>query len=215
MIYSKLHSKDTNEDPKTSSIIGSILLLPDQIIYNIFNKACSPVTMPLNNNMITGFEFWPHWEDDSYNANYVEPDVIIHCDYRDILIEAKYSDTSGQYSEQWKKEITAYHKLYGTTKGLSFIALGGNDNYDFEEIDGIPIMKCSWTSLLMAVLSTRSQFETISFKDEHLSQTLRILKHIEKAFEAHGVYTVTPLCAECLIKHQVNTLNNKYLTFIR
>lgn len=193
MIFSTLHSKDTNEDPKTSSIIGGLLLLPDQIFYKIVNRACAPNILPINNGSIFSFEFWPHWYDGTYNANFVEPDVIIHCEFRDIIIEAKYSETSGQYREQWVKEIGAYRKRYGCKKEVSFIALGGNENYDSEEVDGVKVLKCSWTSLLMAVSSIKSQFEKISYSDEHVTQTIRILKYIEKSFEAHQVYSLSTL----------------------
>lgn len=213
MIYSTLHSKDTNEDPKTSSIIGELLLLPDLIVYKIFNRACSPNVMPLNNGLITSFDFWPHWFDDSYNSIFVEPDVVIHCEFRDIIIEAKYGETSGQYREQWQKEICAYRKIYGRGKEISFIALGGNDNYKAEEIEGVSILKCSWTSLLMAVLSIRTQLEKLSFHDEHSSQTVRILKHLEKSFEAHGVYSLTPLDAKLLSKYHSVPLDSHSLLF--
>ena len=193
MIFSTLHSKDTNEDPKTSSIIGGLLLLPDQIFYKVVNRACANI-LPLNNGSILSFEFWPHWPaDNTSNTNFVEPDVVIHCEYRDMIIEAKYSETNGQYREQWKNEIIAYKNLYGNKKEVSFIALGGNENYDPEEVDGVKVLKCSWTSLLMAVNSIKSQFEKISYSDEHVTQTLRILKYIEKSFEAHHVYSLSPL----------------------
>lgn len=200
MIFSTLHSKDTNEDPKTSSIIGGLLLLPDQIFYKIVNRACAPNTLPVNNGSILSFEFWPHWYDDTYNANFVEPDVIIHCEYRDIIIEAKYSETSGQYRDQWVKEIVAYKKLYGNKKEVSFIALGGNENYDTEEVEDVTVLKCSWTALLMAAISIKSQFERISYSDEHVAQTIRILKYIEKSFEAHKVYSLSTLDHKALAR---------------
>ena len=201
MIFSTLHSKYTNEDPKTYSIIGGLLLLPDQIFYKVVNRACAPNILPANNGSILGYEFWPQWYDDTYNANFVEPDVIIHCEYRDIIIEAKYSETSGQYREQWVKEIEAYKKLYDHKKEVSFLALGGNENYDYEEVDGVAILKCSWTSLLMAVSSIKSQFEKISYSDEHVAQTNRILKFIEKSFEAHQVYSLSTLDDKSLTRY--------------
>lgn len=213
MIYSTLHSKETNEDLKTSSIIGAILLLPELLIYKIFNKACTPCVLPSNNGLITSFEFWPRWYDDSFNVNYVEPDVVVHCEFRDIIIEAKYGDTKGQNREQWQKEICAYKKEYGERKEVSFIAVGGNDNYDVEEIEGITIMKCSWTSLLMTVLSIRSQLEKVSFRDEHNSQIMRILSHIEQAFEAHRVVSLTPLDAISLTTYLPSQIDTHIFQF--
>ena len=193
MIYSTLHSKDTNEDPKTSSIIGGLLLLPDQIFYKVVNRACANI-LPLNNGSILSFEFWPHLPaDNTSNTNFVEPDVVIHCEYRDIIIEAKYSETNGQYREQWKNEIIAYKNLYGNKKEVTFIALGGNENYDIEEVNGVKVLKCSWTSLLMSVISVKSQLEKISYMDEHIAQTMRIIKFIEKSFEVHQVYSLSIL----------------------
>ena len=193
MIFSTLHSKDTNEDPKTSSIIGGLLLLPDQIFYKVMNRACANI-LPLNNGSILSFEFWPHLPaDNTSNTNFVEPDVVIHCEYRDMIIEAKYSETNGQYREQWKNEIIAYKNLYGNKKEVSFIALGGNENYDPEEVNGVKVLKCSWTSLLMSVISVKSQLEKISYIDEHIAQTMRIINFIEKSFEAHQVYSLSIL----------------------
>ncbi|MDE6339018.1 MAG: hypothetical protein K2K97_04435 [Muribaculaceae bacterium] len=213
MIYSTLFSKDTYEDPKTSSIIGAILLLPDSLIFKIFNKACSPNIMPLNNGLISDFEFWPHWYDDTYNVNFVEPDVIIHCEYRDIIIEAKYGEKSGLYREQWQKEIIAYRNFYDYKKGLTLIAIGGNETYNAEKVEGVDIMKCSWTSLLMAVSSIRSQFESLSCNDEHINQILRILKFIEKSFEVHGVYNPIPLDVKPLTEFPSYSSNHSLLHF--
>ena len=77
-------------------------------------------------------------------------------------IEAKYSETSGQYREQWVKEIVAYKKQYGNKKEVSFIALGGNDNYDSEEVEGVTVLKCSWTALLNAAASCGIAKNTIT-----------------------------------------------------
>ena len=163
--------------------------------------ACSPYTMPIDNGLLTHVEFWPHWPaDNTDNDNYVEPDVILHCAYRNIIIEAKYSDFKGQYREQWKKEIIAYRNL-GDKKQICFIALGGNENYDEENIEGVIIFKCSWTSLLMAALSVKKQYEKISVQDEHISQSLRILKYIEQSFEAHGIYSLSVLDSQSLTKY--------------
>lgn len=203
MLYSTLHSKNTNEDPKTSSIVGSMLLLPDCLFFRILQRACHPTEMPRDCGLITGSEFWPLWFDDTHNARFVEPDVIIHCEHRDIIIEAKHSDTSGQYRDQWVKEIDAYQKIYGKGKDLYFIALGGNEDYSREDVDGIPILKCSWTSLLMAVMSVQSELEQISFRDEHVSQTLRILEFLKTSFAVHGVLYVSPLNASDLNNYTV------------
>lgn len=197
MFHSTLRSKNTNEDPKTSSIIGTLLLLPETLIYKIFRKACEPHNMPLNNGLIYGYKFWPHWFDDTYNSVYVEPDVIIRCEYRDILIEAKFSDNIGQQNrDQWQKEIEAYRNECEKNKELLFVALGGNSSYSYEEpVNGVTIYKCSWASLLMAAVSVRAELDTIIYRDEHISQTIRIIDLLIMAFAIHGVYSVTPFDA--------------------
>ncbi len=120
----------------------------------------------------------------------------------EIQVKDRYMklNTEGYGGMLWVKEIVAYKKLYGNKKEVSFIALGGNENYDTEEVEDVTVLKCSWTALLMAAISIKSQFERISYSDEHVAQTIRILKYIEKSFEAHKVYSLSTLDHKALAR---------------
>ena len=82
MIYSLLHKHDldiTHEDTITSTIIGTLLHLPDQLLWKILREAChTGSVLPKNPGELRAYEFWPKW--DAYgtlNTNYVEPDVFL------------------------------------------------------------------------------------------------------------------------------------------
>lgn len=193
MLYSTIKSKNTNEDPKTSSIIGALLLLPDSLMVEVLRLACEPGNMPVDIGRINGFEFWPHWYDDTYNSIYVEPDVVIYGEHKDILIEAKYSDSNGQYADQWTKEIEAYHNVFQSKKDIIFISLGGNQDYGKETIKDTVIYKCSWTSLLLAVISTRAKVYESGIDNDTINHLCRIFDHLILSFSIHGIYTCSPL----------------------
>lgn len=61
MIHSTLYNKNTNEDPKTSTIFEHILLLPDNIIWEILLESNRTFykDLPANVGFLESFEFWP------------------------------------------------------------------------------------------------------------------------------------------------------------
>ena len=40
MLHSTYHSKDTNEDPKTSSVFETMFTLPDELFWGVLRAAC-------------------------------------------------------------------------------------------------------------------------------------------------------------------------------
>lgn len=40
MIHSTYYNKDTNEDPKTSSVFETMLMLPDELFWGVLRAAC-------------------------------------------------------------------------------------------------------------------------------------------------------------------------------
>lgn len=119
MIHSTYHKKNTCEDPKTSAIFETLLMLPDDLFWDLLRGDCfENENLPPVAGPIEDYKFWPHWSPiNTTNTDYVEPDVFIRFQYLDIIIEAKYSERVGQYCEQWRNEIISYHNEYGSNRG--------------------------------------------------------------------------------------------------
>ncbi len=195
MLYSTYHNKDTYEDPKTSSVFETMLMLPDELFWCVLRKACfDNDNLPLVAGQIEDYEFWPHWDPTgTTNTNLVEPDVFIRFQSFDLIIEAKYGDRSGQYSQQWENEIIAYRNEYGYDKPVYFMAVGGNADKTSENVSLIKDVianKCTWLSLLIQVTRLREEYEGLSMIPNSQSAIIRLLNLIELAFNIHGVYNI-------------------------
>lgn len=195
MLHSTYHNKDTYEDPKTSSVFETMLMLPDELFWGVLRTACfDNDNLPLVSGQIEDYEFWPHWDPTgTNNATYVEPDVLIRFQSFDLIIEAKYSDRSGQYCDQWENEIIAYKNEYDSDKPVFFIAVGGNAEKASEQVvfvKDVIVNKCTWLSLLIQVTKLRDEYEALLMKSNNQSSVIRILNFIELAFNIHGVYNI-------------------------
>ncbi len=191
MLHSTYHNKKTNEDPKTSSVFETLLMLPDELFWNILRESCFDKTnLPETAGVIKEYKFWPHWSPiGTANANYIEPDVFIRFENFDLIIEAKYKEQEGQNPWQWKDQITAYHNEFSKEKSLCYIALGGNADKSSDKEDEVIINKCSWLSILMTVIKFR-QLYINQHSDISHSNLIRIFNLIELAFKINKVYPV-------------------------
>jgi hypothetical protein len=103
--YGKV-SVTLKEDTLTSSVFDNLLLLPDNLFWNVIKKSCYQNKLPDSINSVESYEFWPHWDPENTNkTNYVEPDMFIRFDNFDLIIEAKRWDNNQQYITQWKNEF--------------------------------------------------------------------------------------------------------------
>lgn len=195
MLHSTYHHKDTHEDPKTSSVFETLLMLLDELFWSILRSACfDNDNLPLVAGQIEDYQFWPHWDAaNTRNSTLVEPDVFIRFQSFDLIIETKYSDNSGQYSQQWENEIIAYTNEYENDKPVYFIAVGGNAEKSSETVSlsGCTIVnKCTWLSILIQITKLRDEYEVMPMMFGNLPSVLRILNLIELAFNIHGVYNI-------------------------
>lgn len=163
MIQSLFHKKNidlTQEDPTTSTIIGTLLHLPDQQLWQVLREACYVNSvLPEDPGILKAYEFWPRWNSaGTTNVNYVEPDVFLRFSTVDLILEAKRFDESGQNRAEWKRELIAYKNEYGAEgKPVFLIALGGNGSNMQNEVVRVngqarTIIKCSWVKLYDACL---------------------------------------------------------------
>ncbi len=199
MIYSTQHNKNTNEDPKTSVVFENLMLLPDNVFWGILkeaaaNKGILPEDAGL---MADNFSFWPKWnpnlEYDTGNSNYVEPDVFFRFEKIDVIVEAKYSDSQGQYREEWEREFKAYLNMFeNDKKNVVLLAVGGNPTLEQEQAIHVgnhacPIVKYSWVHLLCAVLAFEKN-ELSIIENEMQSSMKRVIRNIEVGFQNLGIY---------------------------
>lgn len=180
-----------SEDTLTSSVIGLMQYLPNEVIWKLLSQACgmkSNLTLNLGN--IISFHFWARWNAlGTSNSNFVEPDVWIETDKYDIIIEAKKHNSSvSQNKDQWKKELKALcnERLEDTNKKILFIALGGNESLynDTVEVDGqsYTIYTASWYNLLHATINYREECQD--------SRIIRVMNDLISAFTIHRIYHV-------------------------
>jgi hypothetical protein len=145
----------THEDTITSTIIGTLLHLPDKLLWKMLREAChAGSVLPKDPGELETYEFWPKWDaQGTENSNYVEPDVFLGFSDVDLIIEAKRSDEDGQYHEEWERELIGYENEYGSSNvPVILISIGGNGNNTVNEtlrINGQErtIVKCSWVGL--------------------------------------------------------------------
>ena len=199
MIYSTQHHKNTNEDPKTSVVFENLMLLPDNVFWGILKAAASNKgILPDDAGLMSDdFYFWPKWNPnakyDTGNSSFVEPDVFFRFDHIDVIVEAKYSDSGGQYRGEWEREFKAYlNEFEDDKKDVVLLAVGGNPTFEREpEIKvgkrSCPIVKYSWVSLLKAVLDYEKQ-ELSSIEDEKQSSMKRIIRNVESGFQNLGIH---------------------------
>ena len=195
MLHSTYHNKDTYEDPKTSSVFETMLMLPDDLFWGVLRTGClDNDNLPIVAGRIEGYEFWPHWDPTgTTNNTFVEPDVFIRFQSFDVIIEAKYGERSGQYSQQWENEIIAYRNEYGDDKPVYFIAVGGNAEKASEKVsiaEDVMASKCTWLSLLIEITKLREGYVGLPMVGSHVSSIIRLLNLIELAFNIHGVYNI-------------------------
>lgn len=206
------HTSDIGmEDTRTSAIIGTLLHLPDDLLWNILRSSCSfSENLPEYLGNLLSYDFWPNWDPTgTENVNKVEPDVFMRFENADVIIEAKQNDSALQYPEQWTRELRAYCNQYGTeSTKVVFIALGGNameikPNTISIDTNAFTIHKCSWFNLMQRIHSER---------DKQNSQTRRTLDDAILFFDLIGVknyrfLSMRPWMADWSIEYEGGCLN--------
>lgn len=163
------------EDAKTSSIIGTLSLLPAQQFWSIIRRACSNANeLPENATELNHIDFWPQWKLDGR----VEPDVFVRFKEFDLIIELKRNDGNQQDTDQWNREINAYRSRYmDSHKEVYLVAISGRTEKQHPHV-----FQCSWSNLLKSV-------ETECENIQGHCHVARILKTAITAFHIHHEYS--------------------------
>lgn len=138
-----------SEDSLTSAIFERLFYLSNDSFWQILLGAIPGLR--IEPCPIQVVEFWPHWSAvGTRNENFVEPDVFMRTEKFDLIVEAKKKG-AGQNEGQWRNEITSYRSTFGEHRSCFFIAIEGSEGVTSEEIEGVPVLKTSWQSLLDSV----------------------------------------------------------------
>lgn len=195
MIYSSKHHKYTNEDPKTSTIFETLMLLPDNLFWNILRNSTrnDKSNLPEDAGQLQSYYFWPKWNPtNTNNTNYVEPDVFFRFEKIDVIVEAKYGDDSGQYYEEWEREVIAYSNEFEKDKrNVILLSVGGNPDYSEEapinyNSVSCQILKYRWGDLLEQLLLIEKKLVSDSEKIKQ-QPLFRLITLIKEGFEIMGV----------------------------
>lgn len=182
-----------SEDAKTSSIIGTLSLLPAKQFWTIIRRACyNSNGLPESVTEMQHIEFWPQWK----LNDRVEPDVFVQFKELDLIIELKRNDSNQQDMNQWKREIDAYLRCEDSHKDYYLIAISGRTEKQHPHV-----FQCSWSNLLKSV---ETEYENIQ---DH-SHIGRILKTAIIAFHIHHEYSYSFLETIPIVK-----INNHYEIF--
>jgi len=184
------------EDALTSSIIGLLQYLPDEVFWQILYEA-SEQSLPEFSKAggIENISFWKRMRFRELDRKSVEPDVWIKLEKMHLIIEAKRYDGGGQYNEQWDREIKALLKHLEEEEDqpideqkIWLLALGGNTQTSELQlkVEGkeYSIVRMHWQRLLEEV--KKYTYESSSCSDAEK----RICKDIIRAFEHFGLFSL-------------------------
>lgn len=186
---------EIKEDSLTSSVIGTLLFFPVELIWTILSNACYDNSLPSNSGEILNYEFWPHWN--SVNTNnkiYVEPDVFIEFENFNIIIEAKRWDKNQQLKKQWLAQYQSYKNEYELDdkepKKVYYFALGGIRNTEKEHLsDEVFVYKIRWENLLREIENIKKSLDKSKYLLNNSNALIRIADCLISAFELHGFFT--------------------------
>lgn len=180
----------------TSSVIGLLQYLPDDLFWLVLRGSCgtSSETLPKSVGAIINVHFWERLSaEGTHNSKIVEPDVWIETDKYDIIIEAKKTDSAADNAQsfyQWYNEIVALNNYYERPeeRELIFLAIGGNDTLKDQDVsvNGYTqtIHAASWFDMLGYILHLR---ERLGQEPAAYNSTLRVLDDVVTALQYHNI----------------------------
>lgn len=183
-----------SEDSLTSSVIGLMQYLPDEVFWLLLKSSCGNFSdLNQESGKLISIEFWKKFmTNGADNSLYVEPDVFCRFENFDLIIEAKKGDAIGQYPLQWQKEIAAYleDKTDDQDKKLILIALGGNNSLKRTSVNvnhlDYEIYAASWQRLLSEI----EKYSIQLLNNSHSGAEYRILSDIILSFEKHHFFHI-------------------------
>ncbi|GFK93208.1 hypothetical protein NNJEOMEG_01039 [Fundidesulfovibrio magnetotacticus] len=180
------------EDILTATVFERLGYLPDDVFADFLDRLLG-LDHPAGT--LNEAEFWPMW---STGQRGVEPDVVLDCTERDILVEAKRRDgVPQQMAEQLARELTAGWNEGRLRPDTVLLAVGGHADEDdavwelelrdavdacLPRMDGGFELACrSWRQVFQAL-----RLSVEAAQDEG-GPLRRLLGDIAKVYDWHGV----------------------------
>jgi hypothetical protein len=189
------------EDLLTSTVFERFAYLSDKMqkdmLLHWFKAHYGDI--PTDFGELQGISYWPRFtHEHDQGSNLVEPDLIIHFDQCNIIIEVKPPAGGDQYLWQWQKEIASFLQSEdnpGTP--LYFLAIGRVEQANtkrwathllkqFEQLQGIAALK--WAVVTEHIIELTSEDGTDS-KPQLSKQDRYILLDILEGLSLYGLQT--------------------------
>lgn len=179
------------EDLLTASVFERLAYLPDDAFKEVMGDLLGKENAP---GALEAMTFWPSWyEGEGDQRSRVEPDVVLQCKERIVIVEAKrYDGCQQQYADQLVRELRAAKDKEFARPVL--LAVGGMRSNGKEEVDRLrkevyDAMNDKYEYDLVFI-SWRRLYESFSVTVRNCSENSglqRVLKDVERAYDWHGV----------------------------
>lgn len=177
------------EDLLTASVFERLAYLPDEVFKDVMKHLLGEENAP---GALEAITFWPSLYEGKEGRR-VEPDVVLECTKRVVIVEAKrYDGCAQQYAGQLAGELRAANEKKVARPIL--LAVGGMRNDGKEAVDQLrkevaAILKGEFDYVLI-FRSWRQVYESFAGVVGRLSKNSsleRILQDVAWAYEWHGV----------------------------
>ncbi|MGO4575008.1 hypothetical protein AB4Z48_03050 [Cupriavidus sp. 2TAF22] len=215
----RLGEAEGAEDVLTATVFERLSYLPDTVLVAFFSHLLSLDLPPLDE-----IAFWPWWR---LNGTGVEPDVLLTCGTRRVLVEAKRHDfLEQQYADQLARELLAgWESDELGEENVTLLTIGGMMEYS-------PVQEKALKGQIITALNRDAsaavpQFELIcrSWGDvyQSLGQVVRnsqgygnglqrIIDDIGSAFAWHGIRTHPPRWLTDLRHYHITSVSFHYFS---
>jgi hypothetical protein len=192
------------EDTLTAMVFSRLAYLPAPLFWRLISESCSP-KVPTNLGEIESVSFWPTWTfhrtaTTSFPDKRVEPDLLVHFNRVDLIIEAKRRDgVDSQKPDQLAREIGSWGQLSKNNRAdhALLLAVGGFSEVTDEgvrtlrnhvreqlvvlgeKVRDVPLFAMRWADLRKAI-------EAASACDPIGRRERILLSDILLAFDLHG-----------------------------
>lgn len=186
------------EDLLTASVFERLAYLPDDAFKKVMSDLLGNENAP---GALEEMTFWPSWyEGEEDQRSRVEPDVVLQCKERVVIVEAKrYDGCQQQYADQLARELCAAKKNRFARPVL--LAVGGMRNHGKEEVDRLRKEVSEALNNKSDALNDKYEYDLIFISWRRLYESFsvtvrncsensglqRVLKDVEQAYDWHGV----------------------------
>ena len=184
------------EDLLTSTIFERFAYLSDEVQHQLlmywFRNCCG--VLPESFGEFVDITYWQRFtHEHDIGSNQVEPDLIIHFEQCNIIVEVKPPAGGNQYLGQWRKEIESFLQSEddGNSQPLYFLAIGRIEQLDafnwasqllpdFEQLKAVAALK--WDAVTAQLVDLNSDDSELNLS----KQDSRIIRDMLDGLSLYG-----------------------------